>query len=441
MSRALAVGRDVRQDRGTVLAGTRATKVCDAATFWATAAAVCAMRFDRVERVEIVEAVHRSALRRRRAGPTRPDRRNRGSPPGSTSAASRSSSRPGAAGPAGVGEQHALWRFPTRGQTGERERDVRAVGLGVVERDRERAALAPFRTGVQATVPVVSSRSGTVASPPAPAQAAVATTSATARPARRRRSETVDRPCRHPRLGAVFRLSAHADPAFLAEMLYEAVNWHDDGAEERPADGRGARPIRRTRATSTTGAGRATSRCLRSIARDEPVGAAWLRRFTAAEPGYGYVADDVPELSIGVFPEFRGQKVGTLLMGSIIARAERDHVRGDQPQRESRESCETPVRARAVSRSWASPADSAHHAPRTHLIPALRFRIRWPGFVIAGLGYRGGMQPDARRAAGYAQAPETGGPAPPAVRGPALERRGAPRRRAAASGSTRRGSS
>ena len=33
----------------------------------------------------------------------------------------------------------------------------------------------------------------------------------------------------------MFRLSAHADPAFLAEMLYEAVNWHDDGAEERPA--------------------------------------------------------------------------------------------------------------------------------------------------------------------------------------------------------------
>ena len=33
----------------------------------------------------------------------------------------------------------------------------------------------------------------------------------------------------------MFRLSARADPAFLAEMLYEAVNWFDDGAEERPA--------------------------------------------------------------------------------------------------------------------------------------------------------------------------------------------------------------
>ena len=39
---------------------------------------------------------------------------------------------------------------------------------------------------------------------------------------------------RRPSLRDVFRLSSHADPAFLAEMLYEAVNWRDDGAEERP---------------------------------------------------------------------------------------------------------------------------------------------------------------------------------------------------------------
>src|SRR5262249_39799267 len=61
--------------------------------------------------------------------------------------------------------------------------------------------------------------------------------------------------------------------------------------------------------------------------RDEPVGAAWYRTFTATAPGYGYVADDVPELSVGVYPEFRGQHVGTLLPGALLARAERDGVR------------------------------------------------------------------------------------------------------------------
>jgi ribosomal protein S18 acetylase RimI-like enzyme len=124
----------------------------------------------------------------------------------------------------------------------------------------------------------------------------------------------------------VFRLSAHADPAFLAEMLYEAVNWEDDGADERPAlDTVLSVP---ENARYITDWGRAGDAALYALdRRDEPVGAAWLRRFTSAAPGYGYVADDVPELSIGVFPEFRGQEIGTLLLGSVIARAERDHER------------------------------------------------------------------------------------------------------------------
>ncbi|HEV7526910.1 MAG TPA: GNAT family N-acetyltransferase [Acidimicrobiia bacterium] len=124
----------------------------------------------------------------------------------------------------------------------------------------------------------------------------------------------------------MFRLSAQADPAFLAEMLYEAVNWLDDGAEERP-------PLEAVLAVSENARyiadwGRTGDVALCALdRRDEPVGAVWLRRFDAGSPGYGYVADDIPELSIAVYPEFRGQRVGTLLMGSIIARAERDSTR------------------------------------------------------------------------------------------------------------------
>jgi ribosomal protein S18 acetylase RimI-like enzyme len=124
----------------------------------------------------------------------------------------------------------------------------------------------------------------------------------------------------------VFRLSAHADPAFLAEMLYEAVNWRDDGADERPPlDAVLAVP---ENARYITDWGRAGDVALYALdRRDEPVGAAWLRRFDAQAPGYGYVADDIPELSIAVYPEFRRQRVGTLLLGSIIARAERNRTR------------------------------------------------------------------------------------------------------------------
>ena len=70
----------------------------------------------------------------------------------------------------------------------------------------------------------------------------------------------------------MFRLSARADPAFLAEMLYEAVNWFDDGAEERPPlDAVLARP---ENARYVAGWGRPGDVALCALdGRDEPVGA------------------------------------------------------------------------------------------------------------------------------------------------------------------------
>jgi GNAT superfamily N-acetyltransferase len=125
----------------------------------------------------------------------------------------------------------------------------------------------------------------------------------------------------------MFRLSARADPAFLAEMLYEAVNWYDDGAEERPTlEEILARP---ENARYVEGWGRPGDVVVYALdRRDEPVAAAWYRRFPASAPGYGFVAEDVPELAIAVYPEFRGQKVGSLLLGALTARAERDRERG-----------------------------------------------------------------------------------------------------------------
>jgi ribosomal protein S18 acetylase RimI-like enzyme len=52
-----------------------------------------------------------------------------------------------------------------------------------------------------------------------------------------------------------------------------------------------------------------------------PIGAAWCRLFPADDPGYGFVAVDVPEVSIGVVEEARGAGVGRRLMEDLVAAA------------------------------------------------------------------------------------------------------------------------
>ena len=49
------------------------------------------------------------------------------------------------------------------------------------------------------------------------------------------------------------------------------------------------------------------------------VGAAWCRTFAAEDAGYGFVASDVPEVTIGVLAGHRGSGAGTALMEGLIA--------------------------------------------------------------------------------------------------------------------------
>lgn len=48
------------------------------------------------------------------------------------------------------------------------------------------------------------------------------------------------------------------------------------------------------------------------------VGAVWIRLFTVESKSYGYLADDAPELSIALLPEYRNRGIGTSLMNRLI---------------------------------------------------------------------------------------------------------------------------
>ncbi|MBK9296309.1 MAG: GNAT family N-acetyltransferase [Candidatus Microthrix sp.] len=53
---------------------------------------------------------------------------------------------------------------------------------------------------------------------------------------------------------------------------------------------------------------------------DGPVGAAWCRKLDSTDPGYGYVADEVPELGMAIVGSWRGRGIGRRLLGDLLQR-------------------------------------------------------------------------------------------------------------------------
>jgi ribosomal protein S18 acetylase RimI-like enzyme len=103
------------------------------------------------------------------------------------------------------------------------------------------------------------------------------------------------------------------DLPFLATMLGEAAVWRPDKptptADEVMADPRYAMYL--------TGWTRQGDYGL-VAEQDGPVGAAWYRTFTEADHGYGFVAEDVPELSIAVIASRRREGIGRRLLVNLI---------------------------------------------------------------------------------------------------------------------------
>jgi ribosomal protein S18 acetylase RimI-like enzyme len=67
------------------------------------------------------------------------------------------------------------------------------------------------------------------------------------------------------------------------------------------------------------------------------IGAAWLRLWSGADRGFGYIRDRIPELGIAVLPDYRGRGIGAQLLASALELARLDFtavslsVRSDNP--------------------------------------------------------------------------------------------------------------
>lgn len=113
-----------------------------------------------------------------------------------------------------------------------------------------------------------------------------------------------------------FRPAVPGDLPHLIDMLLEAYNW---GGVERFTTDQLAMNDHAWRYID--GWPRAGEFGVIAEIDGRRAGAVWARLMPASRPGYGYVADDVPELSLGVVAEFRGQGVGRALLGEVIAAA------------------------------------------------------------------------------------------------------------------------
>jgi ribosomal protein S18 acetylase RimI-like enzyme len=70
--------------------------------------------------------------------------------------------------------------------------------------------------------------------------------------------------------------------------------------------------------------GRPGDTALIAIQDFQRVGAAWYRLFKDDNPGYGFVDEETPELSIAIVPSKRGSGLGSELLDALLDRARAD---------------------------------------------------------------------------------------------------------------------
>ena len=113
----------------------------------------------------------------------------------------------------------------------------------------------------------------------------------------------------------MIRLGSRHDARFLRDMLHHAYYWRERAPQD-PMEGSVQRYVMSW--------GRPGDAAV--IAYDETgnVGAAWYRLFKEREPGYGFVDEQTPELSIAVVPSRRGKGFGDELLAALLAQARKD---------------------------------------------------------------------------------------------------------------------
>ena len=109
------------------------------------------------------------------------------------------------------------------------------------------------------------------------------------------------------------------DVTFLWDMLYEAAAV-SKGMRALGKEKALSLPVNRKYVEAWGRPGDAGVIAVDQMGR--PLGAAWYRLHPEESPGYGFVSPTIPELTIGVRADARGQGIGQALLQALIALAQ-----------------------------------------------------------------------------------------------------------------------
>jgi len=106
---------------------------------------------------------------------------------------------------------------------------------------------------------------------------------------------------------SVIRRGNRQDVRFLRDMLRHAYYWRSGGTVEDESLWR-----------YVSGWGRRGDAAVIALESGFPIGAAWFRLFSREEPGFGFVDEQTPEVSMAVVPSRRGRGTGSELLDALV---------------------------------------------------------------------------------------------------------------------------
>lgn len=117
------------------------------------------------------------------------------------------------------------------------------------------------------------------------------------------------------------RKATATDQELLTLLLVEAVNWREQTRLTRGqimAEPRNSQYVTEWQRPTDFGTVAVSDSDSDS---NEPMGAVWAGVSSRDQPGYGFISESVPELSIAVFPGRRGEGIGGVLLRACIERS------------------------------------------------------------------------------------------------------------------------